>query len=658
MIQLIKLAITLTAISLFCLGCSDINFDEPWRFINAPDLHNSEVFVNVWEQAWDKEFESYEAFRDNKLKERIAQFKHIHDKHDAELFVSPGDCNTARWDSRWGTSFRKKFRSLPQYVQLSDEDVILKASDLCYSALNEIIYSSGYHEFLMAVGDHELGDNPWRQDSEAAVSIPIFRQGFANHFTLKKPFGKSRFNKPIGKIPPRPIGTIYENTSNAVRYKNILFITLDVFRYDGNNTVLGDEGLICGDIAGKHLEWLENILSEAQNIPSIDHIIVQAHLPIIYPVRKHSSSGMMMSGTSDNVLMKTMRKFNVDMYLTGEVHMNTVTKDPESDLVQFVSNGINLINYSVVEVTKYKLMVKTYNQDDTIIGTLTIDKSGKHKTIEGSGALYPINPEGLQIHWSFDSKTDRKNFSGSIGGFPKPGRNTPIAGFSGEPFSFINDGEFGNGYSLFGEHIDLTDGITGKAIYLNESSALFVVAIGPLYLDLQRTITCWVKTTNAGRKLIFNASSIWRPTAQFFNISLNEGNLELSLRPEITATAKNSNLNDGNWHHIAVVIHPNNVRLADCQMYVDGRLVEEISYRNGESVINTAQANWITIATLKDQSKPNLQKTMSMSQYTGYLDDFGIWTRALNAGEIRRLFENGKMGIDAMQTEAVLNKKP
>ena len=187
------------------LSCDKKTNDESWRFIDAPDLHNVEGFSNVWESAWNTNFDSYEAFRKNKIAELSAKFNHVYETHNAELFVSPGDCNSARWDSRWGTKFRENFRSVPEYANLSNGEIILEASKLCYTALNEIIYSSGYNEFLMAVGDHEIGDNPWPLGSETPTSLPFFRQGFANHFTLKSPGGESRFNIPIGKVAPRPI---------------------------------------------------------------------------------------------------------------------------------------------------------------------------------------------------------------------------------------------------------------------------------------------------------------------------------------------------------------------------------------------------------------------------------------------------------------------
>jgi hypothetical protein len=632
-------------------GCNKKTDNDSWRFINAPDLHNSEIFVHAWESAWKDKFESYEAFRENELKKQQEKFSKVYDKHQAELFVSPGDCNSARWDSRWGTKFRKNFRSVPKYAELSNEEIILEASELCYTALNELVYSAGFKEFLMSVGDHEIGDNPWPLGSEAPTSLPYFRQGFANHITLKKPGGESRFNKKIGKASPRPITTIYENTSNAVQYKNVLFVTLDVFRYDGEETVLGDQGLVCGDISGKHLEWFENVLKEAQDIPSIKHIIVQSHLPIIYPVRKYASSGMMMSGTSDNILLKTMRKYNVDLYLAGEVHMNTVTKDPESDLIQFVGRGNNLTNYAVVEVEDDKLTITSYKDDDTVLGEMIIDKTQSEKIIEGKGMLEPINPQGLQIHWSFDERKIKDEFSCSIGSFPELNRFSILEGSPEKLFVYPNTGDFGKSYSLFGENVELADGISGKAIKIDENSKLFAIAIGPMYSDFERTVAGWVKTSADGRRLILNSNSRWRGTGQFFNLSLNNGFIELSLRPEIAATANEIKINDGLWHHIAVVVPKRNAVLTNCLLYVDGNNVQNISYENGDEKINTTQSNWMTIATQSNQFKTDLKETMNMSDFTGMVDDFCIWTRALNSAEIEALYKNGQNGINAEETE-------
>jgi hypothetical protein len=617
---------------------------KAWRFVNAPDMHNVESLARVWEGAWNNDFESYDAYRKDFIKTQGVKFREIQKKYNAELFVSPGDCNSARWDSRRSNKFRTNFRTVLEYEKLDDNEVLLEAAKLCYTGLNELVLSNGFKEFFMAVGDHELGDNPWPLGSEASKSIPVFRQGFANHFTLEKPGGKSRFNKPIGKIAPRPIGTIFENTSYAKQYKNVLFITLDVFRFDGKGIELGEQGLVCGDITDDHLSWFERILKEAQHIPSIKHIVVQSHLPIIYPVRKYASSGMLMSGTSDNILLKLMRKYNVDLYLAGEVHMNTVTKDPESELIQFVGRGNNLSNYSVVTVEDEKLLVKCYMSDGEQIGDLLIDKTGAKKTFDGHGVLKPFQPRGLHIHWTFDEKTSESDFFSCVGNFPTKNNLLSFSQQDGVPFAIMNKGQLGNAYSLFGSNAELVDGVIGNAVEIGESANLFCTAIGPMYADFERTISCWINTSAKGRRLILNSNSLWQSQGQFFNLSLNEGKLEVSIRPEFYAAGKTP-INDGKWHHIAIVVPKRKASLADCIMYIDGEAKAITTIENGDKAINTEQANWMTIATQGKVFKTDLAKTMNMSNFTGKLDDFCMWTRALTSEEIKKIYKDALLGI-------------
>ena len=99
------------------------------------------------------------------------------------------------------------------------------------------------------------------------------------------------FVDPIGKALSRPFGTQYENTSYAQRHKNALFITIDCFHDKGSYFLdrkngLGGEGSVTVSVEGEHLQWFENVLREAQNDDDIKYIIVQAHVPVIHPVRK------------------------------------------------------------------------------------------------------------------------------------------------------------------------------------------------------------------------------------------------------------------------------------------------------------------------------------------------------------------------------------
>ena len=136
-------------------------------------------------------------------------------------------------------------------------------------------------------------------------------------------------------------------------HKNALFVSVDVFE-DGNGT----EGEIAAGVTGKQLRWLKDVLASHRNM--VDHIIVMVHTPILRPVRKFSSSDMLLEKGHESELWKTMAKYKVDLYIAGEVHAVTCT---QKDGIQQVVHG-GLIgrttkpNYMVVTVFKDKLKLE------------------------------------------------------------------------------------------------------------------------------------------------------------------------------------------------------------------------------------------------------------------------------------------------------------
>lgn len=608
---------------------------KTWRFINVPDYHNAEGFAKDIPE------------REIRIKEQTEQFKQMKERYGGELIVMPGDCNGGHW---YRQKFLEPFKAHPEFKDFNTQEVILEASRLCYEGLWEIVTEGGYENFLMAVGDHELGDNPWRKGSEVVKHIGNFRQGFANTFTLDEN-GASRFTEKIGSALPRPVGTKYEHTSNAVQYKNVLFITLDMFRFDADDKNLGSEGVVNGDISGKHLEWFESVLAEVQNIPTIKHIVVQSHLPIIYPVRKTGSSGMMVDKNESEKILNVLRKYKVDLYLAGEVHMTTVTKDSNSDLIQLVGRGNNLSNMTLVDVSNDKLTLSYFHQNGDKMGDLVIDKTMDQTKIKGSGLLAPINPKGIQIHWSFNEQLDKSSYKCSTtGAFPQKMKYNPLMAAIENPQVYDNDGGFLSDYALIGSKVKQAKGIIGNAIEINESSKLIVLPMGPMMDGYERTLSCWVKTSAKERRLILNSGSYWGQ-GQFFNLSINEGNPELAIRPEIYKSTQNQSINDGEWHHIAVVVPRNNSTIEDLKLYIDGKLIEDTKTTKPETGINTSQANWMSVSTQIEAYKTDLRKSMNMKNYVGLLDDFCIWSRALTDKEIKRIYSKGLKGIDALSIE-------
>jgi hypothetical protein len=213
---------------------------------------------------------------------------------------------------------------------------------------------------------------------------------------------------------------------------------------------------------------LDKVLSEAGKDSSIKHIFVQSHLPVLQPVRRINSSGMLMDDEMESGFWKTLRKHKVDIYFAGEVHSNTVTKDPQSDLVQIVSRAKYLNNFVTVDVTDDTIDVTLYNQiapkpsdgKYEVSGKFAIDKSGGKKRFRGEGQLAFLDRKARMIHFDFEESFALKDRQ--VLGFARSG---------GDPFrseiaiegvicdrSFANRGVFGQNYDAQYGDIASTDG--------------------------------------------------------------------------------------------------------------------------------------------------------------------------------------------------------
>jgi hypothetical protein len=86
-------------------------------------------------------------------------------------------------------------------------------------------------------------------------------------------------------------------------------------------------------VTGEQLEWLRDVLTDN---PGVEHVVVMGHTPILGPVAKESSSGLMLEGGRESPLWQTLKEHRVDLYLCGEVHAITCT---ESDGVLQIAHG-------------------------------------------------------------------------------------------------------------------------------------------------------------------------------------------------------------------------------------------------------------------------------------------------------------------------------
>ena len=91
--------------------------------------------------------------------------------------------------------------------------------------------------------------------------------------------------------------------------------------------------------------------------PDVDHRIVLGHTPVLGPVRKWSTSGLMIQEGRKSEFWQTMKNYDVDAYLCGEVHAITCTE--RDGIMQMAHGGLigynTRTNYIVVKVSKDKI---------------------------------------------------------------------------------------------------------------------------------------------------------------------------------------------------------------------------------------------------------------------------------------------------------------
>ncbi len=620
---------TLTKVTaVLLLMQSTARAEEPWRFLTLADWHLAEIYVQP-----DKYPEGIATVADG--------LKMLKEDYGGELVMLPGDSNVGHWDTK---QFIKSFNP-----KLTPAESILQAGELCYSGMVDAFKEAGYSKLLMAVGDHELGDNPWPPGTAVSECQPQFREAFARVFNMNPDNGQFVYDKPIGQAPSRPLGTKYETTSFAYQYKNVLFVTVDVFHQEDPDKTIGLQGSVTGAVTGKHLAWLDRVLSEARKDSSIKHIFVQAHLPVLQPVRRVNSSGMLMDDEMESDFWKTLRKHKVDIYFAGEVHSNTVTKDPKSELVQVVTRAKFMNNFVTVDVTDERIEITLYNQAAPklsdgkydVYGKFVIDKSSGKKTFRDEGELAFLDREARMIHFDFEEDfalADRQVLGLQRGpGNPFVSEVT-IQGVRCDR-SFPNRGVFGQNYDAQYADIDFTDGPYGLAGVFNPNSQMAVYGAGPHHYGDMISYALWMKTTSEEDMVLINTGRAG--LRGLMNLHLNDGESELLLAANARLIAKGQKLNDGKWHHVAVSMPKKDCLLSEVQFYVDGQGVES-NVVGQDKPISISMVNKLSVGGLghgagKTPFSKLIHVKLGIKPFEGSLDEVSVWSRALTAEEVAEL---------------------
>ncbi|MCH8216454.1 MAG: hypothetical protein IH892_06745 [Planctomycetes bacterium] len=610
---------------------STVRAEEPWRFINLADWHGAEKYV-------------YSNRLAGRPDSNVDSLRMLKENYGGELVMMPGDACRGHWDTK---QHIKSFNPA-----LTPAEAILQSGERCYAGMVNAFNEAGYSKLLMAVGDHEVGDNPWPPGTAVSKHQAEFRKAFANGFNVNPDGGQFKYDKPIGEAASRPLGTKYEETSYAYQHKNVLFVTVDVFHQEDPDKQIGRQGSVTGTVVGKHLAWLDHVLSEARKDDSIKHVFVQSHLPVLQPVRRVNSSGMLMDGEMESDFWKTLRKHNVDIYFAGEVHSNTVTKDPKSDLVQVVTRGRWLNNFATVDITDDKIDLTLYNQISRkvtdgkfeVYGKLVIDKSAEKTTFRDEGEFTFLDREAPMLHFDFEENFAMKDrivlgFSLRQGGNPFKSE-VNIGGITCDR-SFRNQGAFGRNYDAQNGNIELAaDGPRGKAGVFKPDSQMAVYGAGPYSYGNTVSYALWMKTTSEEDMMLINTGRAGLERG-LMNLNLNDAKPELLMADDVRLIAKGQKLNDGKWHHIAVSMPRKDCKLSEVQFYVDGQPVES-EVLGKDNPINVSMVNKVSVGGPGHENGRSpfaefMHGKLGIKPFEGSLDEVSVWARALTATEVAEL---------------------
>ena len=341
-------------------------------------------------------------------------------------------------------------------------------------------------------------------------------------------------------------------------------------------------------------------------------------LPINATVQAISSASGLNSSSIASASF-TVDRSPPSVFITSPTNGQTISGQVTLSANASDNNGVASVTFlidgaSVGTVTSppYSLLFEATSHTNAIhqITAVASDLVGN----QGTSLPVTINVEnvssgpttGLVGYWSFDSPFVSGNTL-----FDQSGNNNNATSF----FTTAVAGEIGQALHF-----------NGSSSYAQVPSASDVQEIYDLLGDL--SLSLWVQTTNSVRDeaLIskFDAASTGYGyllrTTPAGTAELLLGNLNVSSGNNVATDV--TKINDGNWHHIAVVIKLG----VSVTFYVDGALSSSFSI---DSAANSADSS------LEFGLNPYAPYG---NYFTGTMDEVRIYDRALSAGDVASLF--------------------
>jgi len=211
--------------------------------------------------------------------------------------------------------------------------------------------------------------------------------------------------------------------------------------------------------------------------------------------------------------------------------------------------------------------------------------------------------EGLVAHWKLD-ETGGAIAEDSIGGHDGTLVDFPIDNSQWVP------GKFGGALIFDGidDYVEIVGykGVTGSA---------------------SRTCTAWIKTPigGSGGDILGWGNNLGNGMKWRFRV-VSTGHLAIQVQGYAQTTT--ATVNDGQWHHVAVVLPDVPTPLInDLRLYIDGVEITDITTALGTEPINTGSDSTVRIGSQTYMGSAS-------DYFTGQIDDVHIYDRALASDEI------------------------
>ena len=365
-----------------------------WSFLSVPDLFNYDyadlsggadpAIAAVFSENYAKNLvaaQNWQLGGPNSMNATLAGILHqvVDDMvattgSDPELVMIAGDLTGGRWPQN-----QDALKLLFGNANTPLDQELRAAAESYYSWVRTLFRESGVDKVVAALGDHDIGDNNWKVGSAKAQSVPTMKSAFSDALVAPLFAGLSSSEKaandPWADIRFDPGDT--SGTNFVFQQNNVLFLTVDMFRFEGADIKLGPNGAVKLEFTKEDIAWIQQVLERAEGDVSVEHVIIQGHSPVLGPVKSSRSSALTLKRAEFSAFWQTIEDFGTDnggkvrAFLNGEVHATTTILDEASGIVQIAHGALiepsrrkpDDLTYLAVDVEENRLTFKEYKAE-------------------------------------------------------------------------------------------------------------------------------------------------------------------------------------------------------------------------------------------------------------------------------------------------------